>query len=68
MLAENLTPGAVLDLEGVEYYTSHTDKLYAEMQLAKVVWVETTSEGVLVHFEEHTSLYVPYGYTFTVAE
>lgn len=68
MLAENLTPGTVLDLEGVEYYVTNTDKMFAEYQLAVVDSVNLHSKGVFVHFEEHTTLYVPYGYNFTVAE
>ena len=68
MLAENLTPGTVLDLEGVEYYYSHTDKKFAEYQLAVVDSVNLRPNGVFVHFEEHTTLYVPYGYTFNTAK
>lgn len=68
MLAENLTPGTVLDLEDVEYYVTDTDKLFAEYQLAVVDMVDPMANGVFVHFEEHTTLFVPYGYTFTVAE
>lgn len=68
MFAENLLPGMLLDLEGTEYFTDPSDIAMAEYQLAEVEFIRTSDNGVLVHFTEHTSLFVPYGFTFTIAK
>ena len=68
-LAKDLKDGDHVDLEirGMEMYDNESDRAMAITTMAVVDGtpeIPDSLEGVLVHFEEHVSLWVPLDYEF----
>ena len=69
--AQDLKAGDRQDLEGCEFYTDKTDIEWAEQTVAVVdgeLFFPKDGDGVLVHFEDHVSLFVPLDYEFKVQD
>ena len=66
MIARELKTGMKVDLQGDKYVTEFADVAMAEYQLAVVDTITIHGDTVMVHFEEHTSLWVWENHTFNV--